>query len=760
MSDPTPSTPPAPSSLLSDIIKASSEKTVSTPPWEALWWPSSPPPIRPPREPISLATFVRLIGSLLLVAIIFFGSFLAYIAFHPEQAVFFVNTFGIDPEDIKNLLVRLINGTFGCILVVLSIVWVISLFRAVWVPKDLKRKRLLSWLWAGVLGIIFFSVLTFWIYLFRVVNASEYDNPNGAIILYDQAQYVHERFRDQSKLSNTQNLIGPIDIFFDIRSNAKLLTDRNLYTIEQYEIEFNGARCANDIDTIRGSDPSREQSLVCTFDQIRPYDIVGSYTVRDRTGKVSRIPIVLPSIEIRWLVDIKNQTNSRGQKIVTLDATWLKKLWTPEWIYENTNKTVTESSITEIISDTPERICLKVFQKDGCDRVLVLQDTESRDVKWSISSIQDRTDGRVFQFSLSGMTINPNEIVSIEWLLDNQTVICNRGDEVCNYTFSQFWKSDIAVIISLASGKRHTFNTTVTVNQPINLIRHVKVYNEAGTLLNEENTFDQSLRSFVLKNTIIPPEILTFDARDVVPEDPGYNIDTVLWKIDNGKEVSFERGTKVVIPFNQPLRYTIDADITFRKTTPGAKDLEDHIVERIIIDIERKSLMPRLEVSKTSDYVPSLVTVDASQSEAENGEIKKFIFDFGEGRTSAEGDAIQEYSYTTAGDKTITLTIIGENGDRASLKKTIVLKDEIRTIDFAPSVSPGIIKNTTDFEASGTNGQVEEYIWNFGDNSPVERWYQVSHIYQNAGNYSISLTVVYADGTQRTTKKTYEVVRP
>jgi hypothetical protein len=44
--------------------------------------------------------------------------------------------------------------------------------------------------------------------------------------------------------------------------------------------------------------------------------------------------------------------------------------------------------------------------------------------------------------------------------------------------------------------------------------------------------------------------------------------------------------------------------------------------------VERKKLMPRLSISKTSDYVPSLVTVDASQSESEEGEIKKFIFDF------------------------------------------------------------------------------------------------------------------------------------
>ena len=55
---------------------------------------------------------LKLIGSFLLIAIIFFGSFLAYIEFNPEQAGFFVNIFGINPNDIQDLLKRLINGSF------------------------------------------------------------------------------------------------------------------------------------------------------------------------------------------------------------------------------------------------------------------------------------------------------------------------------------------------------------------------------------------------------------------------------------------------------------------------------------------------------------------------------------------------------------------------------------------------------------------------------------------------------------------------
>jgi len=98
------------SSLLSDILKASQSKESGQK--DAPSEPEKPAMKEIKKEPISLGLFMRLIGSLLFISIIFFGSFLAYIAFNPSQAVFFVNTFNIDPNDINNLLKKLINGSF------------------------------------------------------------------------------------------------------------------------------------------------------------------------------------------------------------------------------------------------------------------------------------------------------------------------------------------------------------------------------------------------------------------------------------------------------------------------------------------------------------------------------------------------------------------------------------------------------------------------------------------------------------------------
>ena len=642
-------------------------------------------------------------------------------------------------------------------MMITSIVWIVSLFRAFWVPKELKRKKLLSWLTAGIVGIMLFSILAFWAFLFTKVGATDYSNPDGTILIYDHDLYVSDKFNEASRIYDTANIIGPIDVFFDIRRNAELLTKNNLYTIEWFTMNFDEAECSNGTDIIRWENPATEQSTICRFSKIKAYNIVWSYTVRSRDGTVENIPMVLPNIEVRWLINIKNQENSRGQKIITLDATGLKKLWTPKWIFESTKKEVNDTSITEIVTAIPQWLCLKIFDGTGCDRLFLLEVKDSKSVGWSILAIQDTNDKKTFRFSLSWVTLNQNGIVNIEWLLDNQNIICRGNSDTCNYSLTSYGRKNLKATIEMANGEKYTFETDVVSNEPLTIIKSIKVLNDAWILMNDDSTYDNSLKAYILKNAIIPPESLTFDARDIVSGNPGYSLKDVLWKISNGKTAEERRGEKISIEFNQPLRYTIEALYTFKKSVPGEKDMEETLKETVIVDIERRSLMPRMTIKTTSDYVPTLATIDASLSESEEGEIKKFIFDFGENRTPAEWDSIQQYTYNTAGEKTITLTIVAENGEKTSLKKTIVLKDQVKTVDFVPSIQIWVIGNPIDFEANGTTGQIEEYIWNFGDNTPVSRGYSVAHIYEKAGIYIIELTIIYNDGTQQSKKKPYEV---
>ncbi len=443
---------------------------------------------------------------------------------------------------------------------------------------------------------------------------------------------------------------------------------------------------------------------------------------------------------------------------MTLDASKIRQsgLGTPRWLYSGGEKEVTTSSVTETLSPIPQFICLKVYN-NACDRIFVLEDKDSKKLEGSIAHQQDSLDYRVFHFSFTGTNLNQNEVTNIEWRLDNEILMCKAGEYTCSYMFVSPGKKKINLNIETAAGDKFDLNTEIEVKEPIKVLRHTKVINSKGIILNEENTYDRDLRSYILDNVVIPPETITLDARDVISDNPGYILSQIDWKISNGKTIEEKRGSEIRVTLNEPLRYTIEGIYTFVKQNPLAGDTPEISKDNIIINIERKSLIPRLKIQPSSDYVPSLVTVDASESETENGEIKKFIFDFGEKKVPAEGDAIAQYQYTSAGEKEITLTIVDDTGKQASLKKVIVLKEQAKSVEWEPSINPGIIGTTIDFEAKGTNGQVQEYIWDFGDNSPVGRGYSVTHTYSKSGSYPITLTVVYADGTQQSKKKTYEV---
>lgn len=286
----------------------------------------------------------------------------------------------------------------------------------------------------------------------------------------------------------------------------------------------------------------------------------------------------------------------------------------------------------------------------------------------------------------------------------------------------------------------------------------MRVMNKENKLLNTQETFDPKTKMYVISG-IVPPSKIFFDARDVISDNPGYQLTDVSWSIHDGSNTESKSGMRIELDLTRTARHTITAKYTFEKTVKtGRSDDTRSVTETIMIDMERKNLNPVLKVTADSAYAPVRVIVDASQSQSEYSEIMKFIFDFGEGRTPAEGDAIQTYTYTTAGEKEISVTIIDSNGERATTKETLVLKEAARSVDFTTSLSPAQANLPVDFTATENSGQVEEYLWNFGDNTPIKHGYEVSHTFKTAGTYVVTLVVRYTDGTEKTANKKFSVV--
>jgi PKD repeat protein len=732
---------------------SSQKETTQDTSWEII----PPPIIKKPRDPLTAGMVLKMIGSLLIVAVIFFGSFLAYIAFNPDQAAFFVNIFGINPNDIKDLLKKLINGSFGIIVLLFSIIWITSLFKAVWTPREQKRRRLMSWLTAGLVGIILFSILAFWAFLFKTIDATPYDNLSGEITIYDNDIYVHPAFRQYARVQSTTNLVGPITLKYDLSTNVKAISKKNLITIESYEINFDGATCANGKSIMDGSNPLTEQWLICTFDQVRTYNIRGTYKWKDRLGEISTITMPLNTVEIKGIIEINTTINKDKKKVITLNAAKVKNLWNPRWTYpDRANIEKVQTSITEEISNTPLLICLSLFD-NSCDRIFILSDTDISEssIEGTIQFNQDSTNSLGVIMTLTGVNISNNEIVNIDWVDNAGNRLCKWTSEKCEYVFSSYGTKNIIATITLANKKTYTIQWNIILNKPLLIIQHAKILDQDNNLLNPSETFDTSLGAYLIKNIVVPTKI-TLDARDIILENSGYKMRNVTWKISHDGITEEKIWEKVIFELPQTVRYTIDAIYTFEKNSKTNDDDSFVAKDTIIIDLEHKSLEPIINIQQSSDYAPSKITFDASSSQSKNGTIQKFIFDFGEGRPQAEGDAIQIYEYRTAWEKKITLTIVDNNNEQASISKFIVLKDTPKNILFSTSMAP-IMNIPVDFTADGTTGEIEEWIWNFWDNTAVSKWYEVTHTYNKAGTYTVTMTVRYVDGTEKSINKIFQV---
>lgn len=716
---------------------------------------NTPTPPNPPKQKKPLPPWVifKAISALFFAGIIFFASFLAYIVFNPGEAQFFIVMFGIDTKDVATILRKFIHGSFGTIMLVVSIFWIITLFRAIWTPKEQKRRKILAWMTAILIWILLFSILTFWIFLFKKIGEIVWDW--WIIGIYDNNLFSNPVSESVSELADTKNIIGPITLRYDIRWNAKSYEANWSLKIEKYEINFDWANCIDGRSIISGTSPKSEQWIVCVFDQLKEYNVRGTYFGTDISGKSIEIPMDLETVEIRWLIDIREQKNNLWKDIVTLDANKLKLLWNPRFVYENTGKEVQDTTITIEPSETPVFISLKVFW-DNPDRIFLIQKKWTANDTGRIDAIQSNINNLDYTLVLTWITQDITSITKIEWLANDGILICPNAQTICHYNFGSYGNHTIGAKISLADKSTRIIKKEINVEEPVRLTRHVIVTGSDGKRLNPDSSYDSVLNTYII-DSITPPAKITFDARDVVPENAWYELKEVRWSFSDGRNTIEKINERVVFDISNTYRYNIVWSYTFEKNIPWNSPEIRYATDNITIDVEHKTLIPRLNILQNSDYIPVTITVDWSQSWSENNEIIKFIYNFGEWKPDAIGDAIQTYEYTSPGEKEIFLTVIDSSWEKSQIKKTIVLKEAPKVLSFVPSFSPGIVGIPIDFSVTQESGQVESYTWSFSDNTPTQRGLSVTHIFANPGEYTVTLTAIYADGTQKQAVSKFDV---
>jgi hypothetical protein len=140
---------------------------------------------------------------------------------------------------------------------------------------------------------------------------------------------------------------------------------------------------------------------------------------------------------------------------------------------------------------------MKLFG-DGYDRVFMIKD-ENQNANGTIETLQSDTNPLEYQFELKNTNINANSITAIEWSLDDGTVMCRDGSERCSYIFAGYGKKVIQAKVTLANESTSLFETTLSVDAPILLSRHLTITDSTGKKINTDESFDSVLKSYVLE---------------------------------------------------------------------------------------------------------------------------------------------------------------------------------------------------------------------------------------------------------------------
>lgn len=178
-----------------------------------------------------------------------------------------------------------------------------------------------------------------------------------------------------------------------------------------------------------------------------------------------------------------------------------------------------------------------------------------------------------------------------------------------------------------------------------------------------------------------------------------------------------------------------------------AQDLEDHVL-RLPITVEVSPASSNLVISMdpTAGVAPLRVRFDASESSLPQGEdITGFIWGFGDSSAKEFGGASTEHVYTKQGTYIVDLTVRTTSGKQYSTTKTLVVREPLLQACILPSRVRGTVPFGVEFSADCTTGEIQRYLWDFGDSSQSDLADPV-HVFDEAGTYVVRLTVTDSSG--------------
>lgn len=258
------------------------------------------------------------------------------------------------------------------------------------------------------------------------------------------------------------------------------------------------------------------------------------------------------------------------------------------------------------------------------------------------------------------------------------------------------------------------------------------------------------------------PTEVVFDASYIPIDTDQYEILSYTWSFgdgdtSNGKTVSH----RYIHKGNADGRYTVTLKVEFRDAA-GQQYSSEYAVE---VSISNELVAASFVASPSSGEVPLKVKFDASNSYDPDGEIVSYEWDLdGDGNYDDAVGATTEHEYTQEGSFEAGLKVTDNNGESNTTSQTIEAGsvNGLRAVINSNVVTGDYYYVGEKYDFSGElsqvrTGNITKYEWDFGDGEKTQSR-SASHTYEEAGNYTVTLTVTDSEGNKDSGELKIEVL--
>jgi len=210
------------------------------------------------------------------------------------------------------------------------------------------------------------------------------------------------------------------------------------------------------------------------------------------------------------------------------------------------------------------------------------------------------------------------------------------------------------------------------------------------------------------------------------------------WSFGDGQAA---RGEQVSHSYRNSGNYDVKLTIVDEKqnTTSTSKT----------ITVQNRKPEAKFSTSKYIAYENETINLDASASLDNDGGLRNYRWDYGDGSTDLGAKA--SHSYTKPGSYTVKLTVTDNNGGVDTAKKSVTIKNKNKPPQAKIEIFNDKPKAGQEIEFIGSSssdpdGNIQQYNWLL-DNQEIKKGEKVKYTFDSVGEKQIKLSVSDLDGS-------------